>query len=235
MGRILPERWRNAVAELCTAIAPSSCLLCAADSSETLCPGCAAELPLLPQGCPQCAEPTTHGERCGRCLHEPPHFDAAFAIWRYEFPLDRLIHAYKYGGELALSGWFGKRLAEKLHAWNYDLIVPMPLHRDRLRERGFNQAAELARVIGLEKNCPLSLDQLRRTRATAAQADLPLAQRAANVRGAFECAGDWQGKRLLLVDDVMTSGATLSECARILKLHGASAVGVAVVARAVHR
>jgi len=79
-------------------------LLCSADSAETLCPACAADLPHLSDGCPQCAEPTTHGERCGRCLHQPPHFDAAFALWRYDFPLDRLIHAYKYTGELALAG-----------------------------------------------------------------------------------------------------------------------------------
>lgn len=211
---------------------PASCLLCGGDSPAALCAACAADLPPLAKGCPQCAEPTTHGERCGRCLTRPPHFDATFAAYRYAFPLDSLMQAYKYSGELALGDWFGQKLAEGARGLSFDRIVPMPLHPHRLRERGFNQAVELARQIGRMLDKPVDLDACRRRRPTTPQAELPLKRRGANVRGAFECGVDLDGSAILLVDDVMTTGATLDECARILKLHGAGSVSVAVVARA---
>lgn len=203
----------------------------AADS--VICPGCTDDLPAMPQArCPQCGEPTTHGERCGACLKHAPHFDAALALMPYEFPADRLIQALKYGHHLALAAWLGQRLAQLVKTMEFDQIVPMPLHPQRLRERGFNQAVELARPIARTLKRPLLLDALERTRATPPQAELPLRERHRNVRGAFECRTDFAGRRLLLVDDVMTSGATLDECARILGLHGASQVFVAVAARA---
>lgn len=232
MGRILPESWRNALAGLQNVLLPASCLLCGGDSNAALCPECADDLPCLPPACPQCAEATTHGERCGRCLHTPPHFDAAVALWRYDFPIDRLIHAFKYRGELALGGWFAERLADRLQQCAFDGIVPLPLHPLRLRQRGFNQAVEVARPLGRRLGIPVYLDLCQRRRPTAPQADLPHKERAANVRGAFECASDLNGRHLLLIDDVMTTGATLDECARTLKLHGAARVSVAVVARA---
>jgi len=215
------------------ALLPNACLLCGGDAAAIVCPGCAADLPLLPPNrCPQCAEPTAHGERCGHCLSRTVYFDGTCTLYRYDFPLDRLIHAFKYGGQLALAGWFGGQLADAQGSRDFDRIVPMPLHPARLRERGFNQAAEIARIVGHRLNVRLDVDSVRRTRPTASQAELPLAERAANVRGAFECSADLSGQRTLLIDDVMTSGATLSECARTLKLHGAARVEVAVIARA---
>lgn len=203
----------------------------AADS--VICPGCADDLPTMPQfRCPQCGEPTTHGERCGACLKHVPHFDATLALMPYEFPADRLIQALKYGHHLALAVWLGKRLTQHVTKMEFDQVVPMPLHPQRLRERGFNQAVELARPIARTLKRPLLLDALERTRATPPQAELPLRERHRNVHGAFECRTDFAGRRLLLVDDVMTSGATLDECARILRLHGAGQVFVAVAARA---
>jgi predicted amidophosphoribosyltransferase len=109
------------------------------------------------------------------------------------------------------------------------------LHPDRLRERGFNQSAEIARAVSRQTGIPLALASLVRTRPTPPQAALPLKERAGNVRGAFECGADLAGRRVLLVDDVMTSGATLRECARVLKLHGAATITVAVVARALRQ
>ena len=111
--------------------------------------------------------------------------------------------------------------------------MPLPLHPLRLRERGFNQAAELAKVVAAMQGQAVDLACLIRSRATPPQADLPHKERAANVRGAFECRANLNGRHLLLIDDVMTSGATLNEAARTLKLHGAAQVSVAVVARAV--
>ena len=220
--------------KLGNALLPGSCLLCGADSqSELLCPACNADLPTLPPHlCPLCADQTTHGERCGACLKDAPHFDRTVALFHYDFPLDRIIHALKYGHQLAVATWCSQRLSKRLATDNVDLIIPLPLHPQRLIERGFNQSAEIARGLGSSLRTPLDRDNVLRTRPTPPQADLPHKERKKNVRGAFECRADFTGQHLLLIDDVMTTGATVNECARVLKLHGAASVTVAVIARA---
>lgn len=219
---------------LINSMLPASCLLCGADSGRALiCSACHADLPLLPpHRCPLCADQTTHGERCGACLKDPPHFDVAVAAFRYDFPVDRIIHALKYGHQLAVADWCARRLIALLKDHAFDRLVPLPLHPERLRERGFNQSGEIGRRLAALLGIPVDLDSLLRTRATPAQADLPHKERRRNVRGAFECRSDLTGQNLLLIDDVMTTAATANECARILKMHGAASVTVAVVARA---
>lgn len=229
-----PGALKELACRLENSLLPSSCLLCASDSRhELLCPDCAADLPLLPDHrCPLCAEQTTHGERCGACLKDPPYFDRTIALLRYDFPLDRIIHALKYGHQLAVAQWCGRRLARQLAANDFDYIIPLPLHTERLRERGFNQSAEIARALGNCLDLPVDRSAVVRTRATPPQADLAHKERRRNVRGAFECRADFSGRRLLLLDDVMTTGATVNECARVLKLHGAASITVGVIARA---
>lgn len=213
---------------------PASCLLCGADSdAEPVCTACVADLPPLPHpGCPLCADRTTHGERCGACLKDPPAFSGVFAAYRYDYPLDRLIHALKYGHQLAVADWCAGRLAPLAGQAHFDRILPLPLHATRLRERGFNQSGEIARALGRRLNRPVDVTSLLRTRATPPQAGRPHKERLHNVRSAFECCTDLTGQHLLLVDDVLTTGATANEAARVLKLHGAASVTVAVVARA---
>lgn len=169
---------------------------------------------------------------CGRCLAQPPHYDRTLAVFNYGFPLDKLLQAFKYAHRLSLAPFFGRLLAEEAAGCSADLIAPLPLHRTRLRERGFNQALELARPVAHALGKPIDTDCCTRIRHTAAQAGLPWRERAKNIRGAFHCAKELQGKRILLVDDVMTTGASLNECARTLKLHGAEEVTLLVVARA---
>lgn len=224
--RHLASHWRDA-------LLPGSCLLCKADShAMPLCAACASELPLPPSAlCPQCAEPTTHGERCGACLKAPPHFDHTVTLFRYDFPVDQIIHALKYHHELAVAPWLGARLAERLPAAG-QYLMPLPLHPDRMRDRGFNQSMEIARALGKALNLPVDCSSLSRQRATPPQADLLPGERHKNVRGAFACATDLIGRHIVLIDDVMTTGATVNECARVLKLHGAAEVTVAVAARA---
>lgn len=232
---ILPQAIRQSLASLRQALLPcSSCLLCGADSgAEILCAACASELPSLPpQHCPCCALPTTHGERCGACLVAPPHFDTCHAVFSYQFPADRLIQALKYGHQLALAPWFAQRLALQMSAEANMLILPLPLHPSRLQERGFNQSGEIARVLGNCLDLPVDRKSLRRSRATARQAELPRQARHGNVKGAFECSRDFSHQNIILVDDVLTTGATANECARVLKLHGAARVDIAVIARA---
>ena len=213
------------------------CLLCGQpDSPAILCRNCADDLPRLPAcRCPVCTLPTLNGEHCGRCLVHPPHYDCTLAVFQYEFPLDKLIQSFKYGHRLSLSAYFGRELLDAAQpaaaSLNLDMIVPLPLHYARLRERGFNQALELARPVAAGLGLPLDTGVCVRTRATPPQAGLPWKEREHNIRGAFACLRDLSGQRVLLIDDVMTTGASLDECARTLKLHGAAEVTLLIVAR----
>lgn len=210
------------------------CLLCGQTSaSELLCRVCAGDLPRLPADrCPRCALPTPGSELCGRCLTRALHYDRTLAAFNYGFPLDKLIQAFKYAHRLALAPFLGRELAALAAEVEADLVIPLPLHPTRLRERGFNQALELARPVAVSLRLPLDARTCSRNRPTPPQAGLPWKERAKNIRGAFHCAGDLSGRRILLVDDVMTTGASLDECARTLKLHGAAEVTLLVVARA---
>jgi ComF family protein len=214
---------------------PQDCLLCGAASGKAaLCSACAADLPPLDAtGCPVCAQPMPVAGTCGACLARPPHFDATAAAWRYAFPLDQLIQSLKYAHRLASADFLGRALAALPLTSAPDIILPVPLSAARLRERGFNQSVELARPLARHLGVPLELEHIRRCRDTTPQAGLPWKERARNIRHAFECRIDLTGKNILVVDDVMTTGATLNELARILKAHGAARVENRVVARAV--
>jgi len=211
------------------------CALCGARcGSEPLCQECACGLPQLPEHCPRCALPSPRGSLCGSCLVNPPHFDETTALWLYEFPCDRLVQALKYRAWLGLASFFAQRLASRANE-AADLLIPIPLHPDRLAQRGFNQALEIARGLAARTGVILDPRAARRVHNTAPQTDLPHEERAKNIRGAFETRGDLTGKAVAVVDDVMTTGATANELARVLKRAGAARVHNLVVARAVLR
>lgn len=208
------------------------CLLCGADVTGTpLCPGCLADLPRLPPTrCPTCALPTPLGEVCGGCLKHPPAFDSTRAVYQYAYPLDALLQHYKYGQGLHLAGFLAEQLGHEI-ADRPDLVIPMPLHPKRLKERGYNQAGEIAKRLARRFDLPLALSACTRAKDAPPQASLPLKDRRKNIRGAFECKVDLSGKRIALVDDVMTTGASLSELAKMVKKAGAVEVRAWVVAR----
>lgn len=182
--------------------------------------------------CPQCALPSTAGEVCGHCLRHPPAFDHTEAVYAYAFPLDALVRHCKYRGGLELTALFAHALAGQIRERDRaDLIVPMPLHPERLGERGFNQAAEIARRLAGQLQLPWLASACARVRDTPPQAGLDLKGRRRNLRNAFHCTGDLAGRRVALVDDVMTSGASLNELARTVKKAGAISVTAWVVAR----
>ncbi|MFY9327001.1 MAG: ComF family protein [Georgfuchsia sp.] len=211
---------------------PQDCQLCGKpDVGDMLCVPCMADLPRLPvEHCPLCALPTPAGAVCGGCLRHPPHFDATHASLVYAFPVDQLVQAFKYGHQLALSRLFA-RLMRAGQAFSADIMIPLPLSKQRLRERGFNQAVEIARPLAQASGLALDLHAMARVVDTAAQAGLPWNERRANIRHAFECKANLAGKSIVVIDDVMTSGATLDEFARTLKLHGAARVTNWVLAR----
>lgn len=212
------------------------CLLCGISGArDGVCAACAVDLPALAGPmCLNCAAPLTAGDVCGACLAHPPRYDRVTAAYVYDFPVDALIQAYKYGGELRLARLLGKALAQRATA-PVDVVVPMPLSTERLRLRGYNQALELARHIGRSHGIAVWPHACRRVIDTPAQALLPWRERPRNVRGAFVCDADLAGLRVAVVDDVLTTGATLNELARNLKRAGAAEVHGWVAARAVQR
>lgn len=211
-----------------------NCALCgAAAGNGQICAACRNALPYHPAAtCPSCALPTAGGATCGHCLKKPPAFDRSVAAFSYTFPVDALIHSYKYAGNLTLLDLLAGPLAARAIAQRLpDLLIPMPLHPARLQERGFNQALEIARQVARRLAIPLAAQACRRLRDTPPQATLKLKQRAANLRGAFACDIDLSGKRIALIDDVMTSGASLHALAQAVRAQGAVQVEAWVVAR----
>ena len=214
------------------AVLPQRCFACGAGSGgEVLCDDCRAELPGRGRArCPVCAIEQPEGQVCGACIITPPPFGASRAALDYAFPADRMVQALKYAHRLSLSRLFVELMAEA-PCPQADLVVPMPLYPARLRSRGVNQAAELARPLAAAWGIPLRLDGIVRDLDTHPQAALPWKARAGNVRGAFRVRGSVEGLRVVVVDDVMTTGETLAELARTLKAVGAASVENRIVAR----
>jgi ComF family protein len=226
--------WRAMRAALDAAL-PQRCALCAAAADAScLCDACADALAPGGAACPRCAVPSPAGATCGRCLAHPPPFDAALAAGLYGFPLDRLVLALKHGADLSIAAALGTALARAARACGavarVDALVPMPLAVERQRARGMNQAREIAKALGRAAGLPLASGLLR-VRHGAPQAALPWRERLRNVRGAFAAAAPFDGVRVALVDDVMTTGATAAAAAAALRRAGAARVEAWVVAR----
>ncbi len=226
---------RAAARTLTRFLPPQDCQLCDGPAgSDFLCSACLSSLPRLDEPrCPVCALPTQGGDICGACLRHRPHYDATFALWHYEFPADRLIHALKYAHRLAVADFIARCMLSDAPSLPGDAtLIPIPLSPGRLRERGFNQSLEVAKPLALALGLRLGLTDVLRAGETAPQATLPWKERQRNIRHAFECRADLSGRTIVVVDDVMTTGATLDEFARTLKNHGAAKVINWVCARA---
>jgi ComF family protein len=229
--------WRSTWQHLRQFVLPWHCLLCGAAGAAgmDLCADCAAELPRNTHCCARCALPlAVPAALCGRGQRHAPPWDAAWAPFRYGWPLDRLEARYKFGADLAAGralSTLGQRAPRPLALPQVLLVVP--LHGRRLRQRGYNQALELARPVARALGVPLRIDALRRVRPTQAQTELDAVARRRNVRGAFAVvAGVALPRHVAVLDDVMTTGATLAECARVLKRAGVQTVDVWALARA---
>lgn len=217
------------LAKLAGGIFGGRCFLCRGSAHDLLCADCEAELPWLgAEVCPRCALASPAGALCGACLAEPPPFDATVAALWYRFPADVLVQALKFRGELALASYLAGVLKRRIAGLQADCVVPVPLSAARLRARGYNHAAEIARRLDRGR---VELELCERTRDTRAQIELPFAERQRNVRGAFAARRALDGATVAVVDDVMTTGATLGEIARALKGAGAARVVNWVLAR----
>jgi predicted amidophosphoribosyltransferase len=229
------------------AVLPWRCLCCGAPGSAglDLCAACHAELPWNANACGRCALPLSAGaSTCGECQRDPPPFAAAFAPLRYAFPIDRLIVGLKFGGHLEHGRLLGTLVTARSEALRAAIppglpLLPIPLHAARLAERGFNQAAELARIVAPALGAKPAPELAWRRKPTPPQARLDAASRRANLAGAFAvsahpkgCAATWVPRRLIILDDVVTTGATVRELSRTLRDAGCEEVFVVAVARA---
>jgi ComF family protein len=221
---------------------PDRCPACDAMTPQAgLCGRCALSLYPLGEACPVCALPERSSVTCARCRLWPPPWRAVRAPWRYGGELAAAIRRFKWGargraGRPELGRPLGRLLVPALAGVAVDLVVPVPLHPARLRERGFSQALVLAACARgpAAVRAPLAPEALERRRPTAVQAGLGRAAREQNVAGAFVVPepARVRGRRVLLVDDVVTTGATAAACVRALRRAGAAEVTVAALARA---
>jgi len=220
------------------------CLLCGASPRTgevaEVCDGCRHALPVMgADSCSQCAAVSHEGKLCGACLSNPPAFSAAVAAFHYAFPVAQVISQLKYGSRLALASWLGDSLAEvaRKRASGVDVVMPLPLARERIAERGFNQSGLLAKRVCMKLGLSLELDAFQRIRNTPSQATLDHEARIKNMRGAFLCdaqGGRFEGMTVAVIDDVMTTGATLDSAAKALRAAGVARVEAWVVTRTDH-
>ncbi len=228
----------------CDLLYPHNCIICQKYlkghlKTDIFCPGCRslwiANPPPFCVVCPRhCLKP---GSCCSDCHRRPPFFDRAWSAFLYEGPLRRLLHEFKYGQKTFLRHEFGKALIDFVQTYalpieSHDYIIPIPLHSTRLRERGYNQAQLLAEMIGRRFELPLLSNRLLRRHFTRYQATVKPKERWTNLKGAFTISQPRElfGKSVLLVDDLLTTGATVSEAALLLKMAGARRVDVLTLA-----
>lgn len=220
------------------------CVVCLAPGSGglCLCADCMQDLPWHQQGCRVCGDAlpgtlvpgpvASAGRSCGRCLGDPPSFDRVIAALAFAPPVAGWIRRFKYHGTLYLGRLLSELFLLRCTPPRLDLIVPVPLHRDRQRLRGFNQSAELARPLARALEVPLEQGLLERCQAGIPQSTLLARDRRRAMRGVFRVRQRVAGARIALMDDVLTTGATANACARALKRAGAAEVQVWVISRA---
>lgn len=229
--------WLN---KLVVTLYPPTCVLCGASGELglDLCAGCLGDMPWNRHVCLRCglALPAAHpvGTPCGDCLRHPPPFASCHGAFRYEDPLPTLVSAAKFRSRLNVARVLAECLVLSLKEREVrlpELIIPVPLHPRRLRERGYNQALELARPLGRALGIPVDTGSCVRVQATAPQARLEREARKRNIRGAFQTTQPPSARHVTLVDDVVTTGSTVSELTKVLKRAGVERVDVWAVAR----
>lgn len=227
--------FRQKVAQLYSNITATPCLLCGISCDQScLCTDCINELPALNNNCPRCALPLSQSLICGGCLHHPPEQNSSFSLFEYKKPIDRLIADFKYHDKLFLSRFFAEQMVKKLKKRPLPkLLIPIPLHPRRLRQRGYNQSLELAKVLSKQLSIPVSSDPLIRIKDSLPQASLPYKERKSNIQHAFNVTTSQLPKHIALIDDVLTTGHTANVAVKVLRHTGVSIIEVWTIARTI--
>lgn len=215
---------------------PARCALCQQALAEgDFCAACQADLPFNQPCCPLCAQVQNHSALCMACIEHPPSYDRAWVPLRYAAPLKRAVSGLKFHARFIEAHRYGGLMAEALRARTEPLpqrLLPVPLYATRQMRRGYNQALELARVLSTATDIPLDIQTLHRVHAARDQIGASATARRRNVRGVFAATKSLTGLHVALVDDVMTTGATLDELARVCRAAGATRIEVWALARA---
>ena len=223
------------LSQLYSKLIPIQCRLCGTFcQGQVLCYACIAELPLIEAACPRCALPTFSSQLCGQCLSKPPEQHASMSLYNYQDPIDRLIADFKFNDKLYLSQFFAEQMVSKLNSRILpELLIPIPLHPNRLKQRGYNQSFELAKSLSKYLTIPVSNDYLERIINTQSQSSMPFKQRKENIQHAFRVTDKRPPKHIALIDDVLTTGHTANAAAKTLKKVGAITIEVWTIARTI--
>ncbi len=219
---------------------PSRCIFCQQTAAQAfdVCQNCYQALPYNDVCCVRCALPlaedNNHSVLCGRCIQKLPAFDYVHSLFRYEDDVIGLVHQLKFNEKISFARSIGEMLLRYFSGTGEkpDCLLPVALHQSRMRQRGFNQSIEIARVLAKKLAIPIEHSAVVRQRSTVTQTGLNAKQRQKNIRGAFSVAEPLDYKHVLIVDDVMTTGATVNELAKLLKKNNVERVGVLSIARA---
>ena len=204
------------------------------NNHHAICDACLQSLPKIAHACSRCAMPISHSQLCGHCLHHPPEQDFSFSLFPYHEPVNRLIADFKYHDKLYLSRLFAHLMSEKLNNRALpDLLIPIPLHPNRLRKRGYNQSYELAKALSTRLNITASNNILVRIIDTKSQSSIPFKERKRNIQHAFKLIQSHVPAHIALIDDVLTTGHTANAAAKLLRKAGAKTIEVWTIARAI--
>lgn len=228
-------RLAHRLAQLYSKVLPINCRLCGICSDDQpLCRDCASELPQIGPACPRCALPTPHYQLCGQCLSQPPEQHSSISIYQYKDPVDRLIVDLKFNDKLYLTQFFAERMAEVIKDKPLpELLIPIPLHPNKLKQRGYNQSYELAKALSELLLIPCSNNFLERVIDTKPQSSMPYKERKKNIQHAFQSTASSTFKHIALIDDVLTTGHTANAAAKTLRLAGVSRIEVWTIARTI--
>ncbi len=242
MNMDVPRYSAGLARRLISTVYPPRCVICGAPgfNDMDICEVCYHDLPWIGSACLQCAIPLAKHSgdqlKCGQCLQKPPAFDRSLSLFSYEKEAVTLIQQLKFNEKLAYSRLLGSMLADAINKNAIELpdcILPVPLYRKRLKQRGFNQSIEMARPVASTFGIPLDFQSVKRVRDTQSQTELDKQQRRKNIRAAFEVVEPLSAQHIVVVDDVVTTTSTVNEVARLLKRAGVRRVDVWSIARAV--
>ncbi len=209
-------------------------MLCSAEAESAWCCSCEKDLLIKDNGCPVCANVSPGGLICGHCLKAPPQVSSTIVPLHYQYPTDHLIRLFKYKNCIGLARPFARLIVDQLLRSNKlpDLIIPVPLHKSRQRQRGYNQSLELAKQLGKHLNIKTDYRSCKRIKNTAPQSSLSFKERSKNIIGAFSFNGATLPDHIAIIDDVITSGATINELAKMINPTGDKKIEAWAVAKA---